>query len=92
MKKYTILDDPEKKINPCWRILYNQQLVIISRYLIEEEDKELVGEERDVEALAVKTEKDPLCNQNINNRLKVGEFVNMNGHRWMVFHQGNSHV
>ena len=66
VKKCTILDDPEKKINPYWRILSNQQLVIISRYLIEEEDKELVGEERDVEALAVKTE-DPLCIQNINN-------------------------
>ena len=47
VKKYTILDDPEKKINPCWRILYNQQLDIISRYLIEEEeDEELDGEER----------------------------------------------
>jgi len=33
--------------------------------LIQEEDEELVGEERDVEALAVKTEKYPLCNQNI---------------------------
>ena len=83
VKKCTILDDPEKKINPYWSILSNQQLVIISRYLIEEEeeeeeeeedeDEELVGEERDVEALALKTEKDPLFNQNINNLLKVSE-------------------
>ena len=58
VKKCTILDDPEKKINPYWSILSNQQLVIISRYLIEEEE-EMVGEERDVEALVVKTEKDP---------------------------------
>ena len=34
--------------------------VIISRYVIEEEDEELIGEERDVAALMVKTEKDPL--------------------------------
>ena len=33
--------------------------VIISRYVIEEEDEELIGEERDVAALMVKTEKDP---------------------------------
>ena len=44
VKKCTILDDPEKKINPYWSILSNQQLVIISRYLIEEEeDEELVA-------------------------------------------------
>ena len=68
MKKCTILDDPENNINPNWSILSNQQQVIISRYLIEEdEDEELVGGERDVEALAVKSEKDPLCIQNINN-------------------------
>ena len=71
VKKCTILDDPKKKINPYWSILSNQQLVIISRYLIEEEeaeeDKELVGEERDVKALALKTDRDPLFNQNINN-------------------------
>ena len=65
VKKCTILDDPEKKINPYWSILSNQQLDIISRYLIEEEeDEELVGEERDVEVQAVKTEQHPLCNQN----------------------------
>ena len=47
VKKCTILDDPEKKINPYWSILSNQQLDIISRYLIEEEeDEELDGEER----------------------------------------------
>ena len=67
VKKFTILDDPEKKINPYWSILSNQQLVIISRYLIEEEeeeDEELFGGESEVEALAVKTEQHPLCNQN----------------------------
>ena len=69
VKKCTILDDPEKKINPYWSILSNQQLVIISRYLIEEEeeeeeDEELFGGESEVEALAVKTEQHPLCNQN----------------------------
>ena len=57
----------------------------------EEEDEELVGEERDVEALAVKTEKDPLCNQNINNLFEVSESVHMNGHRWMVGDQGYLH-
>ena len=68
VKKCAILDDPVKKINPNWSILSNQQPVIISRYLIEEEEEEeLVGEERDVKALAVKTEEDPLCIQNINN-------------------------
>ena len=47
MKKCTILDDQEKKINPKWSILSNQQPVIVSRYLIEEEeDEELDGEER----------------------------------------------
>ena len=66
VKKCTILDEQEKKINPNWSILSNQQPVIISSYLIEEEeDEELVGEKRDVDALAVKTEKDPLCNQSI---------------------------
>ena len=62
VKKCTIQDDPEKKINPNWSILSNLQPVIISRYLIEEEeeDEELVGEERDVAALVVKTETDPL--------------------------------
>ena len=48
VKKCTILDDQEKKINPKWSILSNQQPVIVSRYLIEEEeeeDEELVGEE-----------------------------------------------
>ena len=66
VKKCTIQDDPEKKINPNKSILSNQQPVIISRYLIEEEeeeeeeDEELVGEERDVTALVVKTETDPL--------------------------------
>ena len=49
------------KINPNWSILSNQQPVIASRYLIEEEeDEELVSEERDVAALVVKTETDPL--------------------------------
>ena len=70
VKKGTIQDDPEKKINPYWSILSNQQPVIISRVLIEEEeeeDEELVAEERDVKALTVKTEKDPPCNHNINN-------------------------
>ena len=58
VKKFTILDEEEKKINPNWSILSNQQPVIISSYLIEEEeDEELVSEERDVEALAVKTER-----------------------------------
>ena len=63
VKKCTIQDDPEKKINPNWIILSNLKPVIISRYLIEEEeeeDEELVGEERDVTALVVKTETDPL--------------------------------
>ena len=66
VKKCTIQDDPEKKINPNWIILSNLKTVIISRYLIEEEeeeeeeDKELVSEERDVAALVVKTETDPL--------------------------------
>ena len=66
VKKCTIQDDPEKKINPNWIILSNLKPVIISRYLIEEEeeeeeeDKELVSEERDVAALVVKTETDPL--------------------------------
>ena len=66
VKKCTIQDDPEKKINPNWIILSNLKPVIISRYLIEEEeeeeeeDKELVSEERDVTALVVKTETDPL--------------------------------
>ena len=64
VKKCTIQDDPEKKINPNWSILSNLQPVIISRYLIEEpeeeEDEELVSEERDVTALVVKTETDPL--------------------------------
>ena len=47
MKKCTILIDPEKKINPYWSILSNQQLVIISMYMIdeEEEDEELVRKE-----------------------------------------------
>ena len=68
VKNYTILDDQEKTLNPNWSILSNQKPVIMSRYLIEEEeDEEVIVEERDVEALAVKTEKDPLCNQNINN-------------------------
>ena len=55
------------------RIEYSRRPWYNSRYLIEEEkeeedeDEELVGEERDVEALALKTEKDPLFNQNINN-------------------------
>ena len=89
VKKCTILDDPEKKMNPYWSILSNQQLVIISRYWIEEE---MVGEERDVEALALKTEKDPLFNQNINNLLKVTESTHMNGHIWIVCDQGHSHV
>ena len=41
-------------------MLSNQQPDIISRYMIEvEEDEELVGEERDVEVLVVKTEKIP---------------------------------
>ena len=40
VKKCTILDDPEKKINPNWTILSNQQPVIISSYLIEEEEGE----------------------------------------------------
>ena len=67
MKKCTILEDAGKKTNPNWIILFYQQPVIISRYLIEEEEnEELVGEERDVVALAAKTEKDPLCNHNIN--------------------------
>ena len=52
----------------------------------------MVGEERDVEALALKTEKDPLFNQNINNLLKVSESVHMNGHRWIVSDEGHSHV
>ena len=60
VKKCTILEDAEKKTNPNWIILFYQQPVIISRYLIEEgENEELVGEERDVVALAAKTEKDP---------------------------------
>ena len=62
VKNCTILDDQEMKINPNWSILSNQQPVIVSRYLIEEEEKEdeeLVGEERDVAALVVKTETDP---------------------------------
>ena len=93
MKKCTILDDPEKQINPNWSILSNQQPVIISSYLIEEEeDEELVGEKRDVEALAVKTEKDPLCNQSINSSFKVSESVHVNGHRWKVRDQGHFHV
>ena len=47
VKKCTILGDPEKKINTNWSILSNQQPVIISRYFIEEEeDEDLVGEER----------------------------------------------
>ena len=67
VKKCTIQDDPEKKITPYWSILSHQPLVIISRYLIEEEeeeDEELFGGESEVEALAVKTEQHPLCNQN----------------------------
>jgi hypothetical protein len=41
---------PENKRNPDWSLLSNQQQVIISRYLIQEEDdKELVGEEIDDE-------------------------------------------
>ena len=93
VKKCTILDDPEKKINPYWSILSNQQPDIISRYLIEqEEDEGLDGEQRDVEALALKTEKYPLFNQNINNLLKVSESVHMNGHRWIVSDEGHSHV
>ena len=52
----------------------------------------MVGEERDVEALALKTEKDPLFNQNINNLLKASESFHMNGHRWIVRDQGHSHV
>ena len=63
VKKCTILDDPKKKINPYWSILSNQQPDIISRYLIEqEEDEGLDGEQRDVEALALKTEKVLLYN------------------------------
>ena len=50
------------------------------------------GEERDVKALAVKTEKDPQCYQNIKNSLKLSESVQMNGHRWMLHDQGHSHV
>ena len=50
VKKCIILGDPEKKINPNRTMLSNQQPVIISRYLIEEEeDEELVGEGREVE-------------------------------------------
>ena len=60
VKKCTILDDQEKKINPKWSILSNKPPVIVSSYLIEEEDEELVGEESDVAALVVKTETDPL--------------------------------
>ena len=33
---------------------------------------------KDVEALAVKTEKAPLCNHNINNLFRVSESVHMN--------------
>ena len=99
VKECTILDYSEK-MNPYWSILSNHQLVIISRYLIEEEeeeeeeeeDEEFDGEERDVKALAVKTEKDPLCYQNIKNSLKLSESVQMNGHRWMLHDQGHSHV
>ena len=41
---------PENKRNPDWSLLSNQQRVIISRYLIQEEDdKELAGEEIDDE-------------------------------------------
>ena len=58
VKKCTILDDPKKKINLYWSILSNQKPVIMSRYLIEEEeDEEVIVEERDVEALAKKTRK-----------------------------------
>ena len=69
-------------------ILSNKKPAIISSYLIEEEeeDKELVGEERDIEALAKR--KDPLCNQNINSLFKVSESVHMNGDRWIVRDQG----
>ena len=67
LKKCTTLDDPVKKINPNWGILSNQQPVIITRYLIKEVQEEFVGEVRDVAALVIKTEKYPLCNQNINN-------------------------
>ena len=52
----------------------------------------MVGEERDVEALALKTEKDPLCNQSINSLFKVNESIHMNGHRWRVCDQGHFHV
>ena len=47
---------------------------------------------KDVEALALKTEKDTLFNQNINNLLKVTESTHMNGHIWIVCDQGDSHV
>ena len=67
VKKCTIQDDPEKKINPNWIILSNLKPVIISRYLIEEEeeeeeDKELVSEERDVAALVGKERSAPVVN------------------------------
>ena len=58
----------------------------------EGEDEELDGEEGDVEALALKTEQDPLFNQNINSLLKVNESFHMNGHRWLVRDEGHSHV
>ena len=69
-------------------------LVIISIYLIEEEEEDegLIVEERDVEALVSKTENDPLCNQNINSLFKVSESVHMNGQRWMVRDRGHFHV
>ena len=49
VKKCTIQDDPEKKINPNWSILSNLQPVIISRYLIEEEEEEEEEKEEEEE-------------------------------------------
>ena len=52
----------------------------------------MVCEEREVKVLVVTTEKDPLCNQNINNLFEVSKSVHMNRHRWMVRDQGHSHA
>ena len=90
MKKCTILDEEDKS---QLEYIVHQQPVIISSYLIEEEEgEELVGGKRAVEALVVKTEKDPLCNQSINSLFKVNESIHMNGHRWRVCDQGHFHV
>ena len=59
---------------------------------LEEEDEELVREERDVEELVEKNEKIPYAIRIVDNLFKVSESVHMNEHIWMVRDKGQLHV